>query len=149
MSLTLQDYRLLPYTRRSELIVEADGDRYWVAWLEEMSGCMADGETLSEAMSNLDEAFDELIEAMLEWGADIPVPKNPGIKDPVVGTVCPVGSTDYFKVREPTPEEAEKIEAKSMPFRGVVNDTTDDTLRNTLGGVQPEVFDHKMEPVFA
>ena len=76
MELTLDYYRALPYSRRAEGLQEAGADRYWVAWIEELPGCKTDGATYEEAMANLDVAFDDYIEAMLEFGTKIAVPKK-------------------------------------------------------------------------
>ena len=85
MKQTLEYYRSLPYTRRAEGIHEADGPPYWVAWIGELSGCKTDGATYAEAMANLDVAFDDYIEALLEFGSDIslpePIKSTPKIKD--------------------------------------------------------------------
>lgn len=74
MGRKLEDYRALPYTRRAEGVQEEADRPYWVAWIEELPGCKTDGETYAEAMANLDAAFDDYVEAKLEWGADIPLP---------------------------------------------------------------------------
>ena len=68
-------YRSLPYSRQAEGIHE-DGPPYWVAWVEELPGCKTDGATFAEAMANLDAAFDDYIEAKLEFGSGIPVPST-------------------------------------------------------------------------
>ena len=72
----LNDYRLQPYTRRCDLILndEDDGSTYWVAWIEELNGCEAYGDTLADAMLNLQGTFDCYIKAMLKWKKSIPVP---------------------------------------------------------------------------
>ena len=76
MELTLAHYRTLPYSRRAEGFHEAGADRYWVVWIDELPGCKTDGATYEEAMANLDVAFDDYIEAMLEFGTEIAVPKK-------------------------------------------------------------------------
>ena len=76
MERTLKDYQALPYSRRAERIHEDDGSSYWVAWIHELLGCKTDGATQSKAMLNLGAAFDDYIEAMIEFEADIPVPKR-------------------------------------------------------------------------
>ena len=67
---TLEYYKALPYSRRSEGFY-SESPPYWTAWIEELPGCKTDGETQAEALFNLDAAFDDYIEAMLEFGSDI------------------------------------------------------------------------------
>jgi predicted RNase H-like HicB family nuclease len=67
-------YRKLPYTRRAVPIIEGPGRPYWLASVEELRGCKADGVSLAEAMANLDAAFDDYIEAMIGWGTPVPEP---------------------------------------------------------------------------
>ena len=74
MKKTLDYYRSLPYSRRAEGVHEGGERPYWVAWIKELSGCKTDGATFAEAMVNLDAAFDDYIEAMLEFGSEIPLP---------------------------------------------------------------------------
>ena len=74
MGQTLDFYKSLPYSRRAEGIREGEGRPYWVAWIEELPGCKTDGATYAEAMLNLDSAFDDYIEAMLEFESEIPLP---------------------------------------------------------------------------
>ena len=74
MNKTLAYYQGLPYSRRVEG-VEEDGGIVWLAWIEELPGCKTDGKTIQEAASNLNEAFDDYIEAMLAFESDIPEPR--------------------------------------------------------------------------
>ena len=74
MKKTLEYYRSLPYSRRAEGVHEGGERPYWVVWIEELSGCKTDGATFAEAMVNLDAAFDDYIEAKLEFGSEIPLP---------------------------------------------------------------------------
>ena len=74
MKQSLNYYRSLPYSRRAEGIYENDGPPYWLVWIEELPGCKTDGSTYWEAMANLDIAFDDYIQAMLEFETDIPEP---------------------------------------------------------------------------
>lgn len=63
----------LPYTRLAEGIHDGDGHPYWVAWIDELSGCKTDGATFAEAMGYLNAVFDDYIEGQLEFDSDIPV----------------------------------------------------------------------------
>lgn len=76
MKRKLDYYRALPYSRRAEGIHDDDGAPYWIAWIDELPGCKTDGQTYWEAMLNLDAAFDDYIEAMLDFGSLIPVPNE-------------------------------------------------------------------------
>ena len=73
MARDLNYYRALPYTRRAEKRQE-DSEHYWIAWIDELPGCKTDGSTCVEAMANLDVAFDDYIEAKLEFESEIPLP---------------------------------------------------------------------------
>jgi len=75
MTKTLRYYRRLPYTRRSQLSLEA-GQRFWHAWIEELPGCEVDGETKAEACFLLEEVFEDYIRAKLEWQSPIPEPSR-------------------------------------------------------------------------
>ena len=54
-----------------------EGERYWVAEIPDLPGCVADGETPDEAVESLKEAKQLWIEARLESGHHIPEPTNP------------------------------------------------------------------------
>ena len=71
---TLADYQALPYTRMVEGFHDEDGSFYWLAWIEEMPDCEAEGDTVAAAQINLNGIFDDYIEAMLEFESDIPLP---------------------------------------------------------------------------
>ena len=70
MSKDLSYYRSLPYARRVRLDADEGGD-YFVAYVAELDGVEADGASPVEATYNLLSAFDDAIEAMLEWGHKI------------------------------------------------------------------------------
>ena len=72
----LKYYMALPYSRRTEPVLDDDGSFYWLAWVEELDGCMTDGATEVEAYNNLNDAFDAYIQASLEWGDEIPLPER-------------------------------------------------------------------------
>ncbi len=71
----LRYYRGLPYTRRVRLERDDGGD-YFVAYVVELSGLESDGLTEAEARYNLQAAFDDYIEALLEEGITISEPKR-------------------------------------------------------------------------
>lgn len=70
----LSYYRGLPYRRRVDLAVE-NGEEFFIASVLELPGLKADGRDHVEALKNLAEAFDDYIQAMLEWGTEIPEPE--------------------------------------------------------------------------
>jgi predicted RNase H-like HicB family nuclease len=72
---TIAYYRQLPYTRRVRRVQEDNGESYFVACIEELGGVEADGDTPTDALANLADAFQDYITAMLEWREMIPEPK--------------------------------------------------------------------------
>lgn len=72
----LDYYRSLPYTYCFETIDEDERLPYWAAWLDELSGCCANGDTSLEALSNLQMAFDDYIKTMLKRQKPIPEPAS-------------------------------------------------------------------------
>lgn len=80
MKRDLKYYRALPYARAVERLDE-EGQRYFVARIPDLPGCLATGKSSVEALAYLKEAFDEYISAKLEWGTPIPEPSRlPGPK---------------------------------------------------------------------
>ncbi|MFO8175514.1 MAG: type II toxin-antitoxin system HicB family antitoxin [Longimicrobiales bacterium] len=71
----LSYYKGQPYSRRIRLIQEEDGEEYFVASIAELPGVEADGSTPWEAAYHLQSAFEEYLQAMLEWGDEIPEPE--------------------------------------------------------------------------
>ena len=70
-------YRALPYTK----VVEREGkgqEAYFVVRIKELPGCIATGRTRPEALLNIKEAFDEFIEAHLDWGNWLAEPARQG-----------------------------------------------------------------------
>jgi len=70
----LDYYRSLPYERTLRVEHDDDGE-YFVASIRELQGVEADGATHWEALFELQAAFDDAIQALLEWGDDIPEPE--------------------------------------------------------------------------
>ena len=52
-----------------------DDDAY-IAEVPELSGCMADGQTMAEALANVETVIAEWIETAEELGRDIPEPRG-------------------------------------------------------------------------
>ena len=150
MKRTLKDYQALPYSRRAERIHEDDGSSYWVAWIHELPGCKTDGATQAKAMLNLDAAFDDYIEAMIEFEADIPVPKSlskPEIKDDPFYEAIWNRIPDLSKVIVLTQEEFEK--RKAMPIEGTIKDIeiAEEHIEKTVGAVRSALFIREEEGV--
>jgi len=64
-----RDYLKEPYTR-----ILIPGDDSYSAEILEFPGCFAEGKTPDEAISNLEEAAEDWIEASLDQGLEIPEP---------------------------------------------------------------------------
>ena len=58
------------------IIYWSDEDNRYVAEVPELAGCMADGETMEEALRNVALIVDEWIETADMLGRDIPSPKG-------------------------------------------------------------------------
>ena len=54
----------------------SDEDGMFIAEVPELPGCMADGETRMEALSNAEQIINEWIEPAKEMGRPIPTPKG-------------------------------------------------------------------------
>jgi len=58
------------------IIYWSDEDKAFIAEVPELPGCMADGKTYSEALTNVEVIIAEWIETAKEIGREIPVPKG-------------------------------------------------------------------------
>ncbi len=68
-----EDYLGDPYHFRLQRLDDGDGP-YWLATVEELPGCMSDGETEAEAMDNVRDAMAGWIEAAIAEGRAVPEP---------------------------------------------------------------------------
>lgn len=75
MKRDLRYYRSLPYARQRQFYFEGES-RYWLAWIRELEGCIAEGSTEDEAFANLEETFDDYIAAKLDWKSPILEPQR-------------------------------------------------------------------------
>jgi antitoxin HicB len=66
----------LEYAVRIDPLAESDGGGY-LATVPELPGCMSDGATPEEALTNVQEAIASWIEAAKEWKQEIPKPAPP------------------------------------------------------------------------
>lgn len=68
-------YLALPYTRRVRVEEGKRKRRYLVASIDELPGVEGEGETPEEAHYHLQLAFVDYLDAMIEWGDEIPEPQ--------------------------------------------------------------------------
>ena len=73
--MTVQDYLKFPYNIIIRHVTDESGT-YFFAKVQELEGCMSDGETVEEAHANIREAMEGWIETRLEAGLDVPTPIN-------------------------------------------------------------------------
>jgi predicted RNase H-like HicB family nuclease len=71
--LEIKEYLKLPYNIVFRHIRDDSGE-YYFATVQELDGCMSDGESLEEAYANILEAMEGWIETKLESGLPIPTP---------------------------------------------------------------------------
>jgi predicted RNase H-like HicB family nuclease len=76
--LTLSGDLKLPYT----LTLRRDEDGDWIARVQELPGCTADGPTRDAALADLDVAMREWLEAAVEHGITVPTPQDAGQRRP-------------------------------------------------------------------
>ena len=63
-------------TRYELIIYWSDADQAYVVEVPELPGCMADGATYVEAVTNAQQVIDEWIATAQETGRPIPVPRG-------------------------------------------------------------------------
>ena len=51
-------------------------DNCWIVEVPELAGCMADGKTIEEALSNADIIIKEWIDTAISLGRPVPVPEG-------------------------------------------------------------------------
>jgi len=71
--MTIKDYMALPYNIVFRRVNDESG-AYYFATVQELDGCMSDGETLEEAYANIQEAMEGWIETKLDAGLPVPEP---------------------------------------------------------------------------
>jgi predicted RNase H-like HicB family nuclease len=69
-----EEYIALPYTIGIVEDIDEDGRRGWVAEIEELPGCISQGETPEEAAANVRDAMLGWISVAMEDGQHIPQP---------------------------------------------------------------------------
>lgn len=65
-----------PEYRYEVIIYWSDEDNAFLAEVPELAGCMADGATYAEALSNVEQIIGEWIETAEALGRPIPAPKG-------------------------------------------------------------------------
>ena len=70
------EYMKLPYTFCFYYDDEEPEPPVWMAYVEELEGCMSDGDTPAEAMAMIREAMELWLEGAIEQGYEIPLPKE-------------------------------------------------------------------------
>lgn len=72
---TIEEYVRLPY--HFELVPDEDGEgrRGWVVTVEELRGCISQGDTPDEAIVNIRDAMAGWISVAMEDGQEIPLPR--------------------------------------------------------------------------
>ena len=73
--MNVKDYLKLPYKIVIQEINDED-EHYYFAAVEELQGCMSDGETVEKAYENIHEAMSLHIEGMIESGKEVPLPEE-------------------------------------------------------------------------
>ena len=69
--MTVKEYMDLPYNIVFRHVKDESGE-YYFATVQELDGCMSDGETMEEAAANIQEAMEGWIETKLENGFTVP-----------------------------------------------------------------------------
>ena len=63
-------------TKYEIIIYWSEDDGAYIAEVPELAGCMADGSTAAEALSNVEQIIREWIETAQELGRPVPAPKG-------------------------------------------------------------------------
>jgi predicted RNase H-like HicB family nuclease len=58
------------------IIFWSEDDSKWIVDVPELAGCMADGNTPTEALENVEKVIEDWIETAEMLGRDIPIPKG-------------------------------------------------------------------------
>jgi predicted RNase H-like HicB family nuclease len=71
--MNINDYLDMPYGVTVRHMNDESGE-YYFATVEEMPGCMSDGESAADALVNIREAMELWIEGKIEAGLEVPLP---------------------------------------------------------------------------
>jgi RNA polymerase sigma-B factor len=140
-SLTLPEYLDLPY--RLEVTPERDGERsWWTASVDELSGCVARGDTADEAVTNLRPAMKSWFTAALAEHRAIPLPSKRA------GSRSADSYSGRFLVRMPKTlhaQLAQAAEARQVSLNRLVTDLLSaavepgDSGEPTAASLRPDV----------
>ena len=72
---TIDEYLELPYRIALVRDQDEDGNTGWVAEVEELPGCLAQGDTAEEAIEHVREAMSGWLSVAIEDGIEIPEPR--------------------------------------------------------------------------
>jgi predicted RNase H-like HicB family nuclease len=70
------DWRYYDMHKYERIIYWSEADQKFIVEVPELAGCMADGETASQALENAEIIISEWIETAKELGREIPVPRG-------------------------------------------------------------------------
>ena len=70
------EYVQLPYTISMVRDDSPGGPPAWVVWVEELEGCLSQGDTPEEATQMIREAMEGWLEVAVAYGDEIPPPKD-------------------------------------------------------------------------
>ena len=87
--MTIVEYADVIYTAVVRSNVLTDGTPWFIAEHPKLPGCVSDGPTEAEALSNLKDARAEYIGSLIQDGLEVPVPAN---KSEVNATVTAASS---------------------------------------------------------
>jgi len=73
--MNVKDYLNLPYNIIVRHVIDESGT-YYFARIQELPGCVSDGETVDEVFTNIYEAMEGWIETKIEAGFPVPMPVN-------------------------------------------------------------------------
>ena len=63
-------------TKYEVILYWSQDDEAYIAEVPELAGCMSDGQTMAEALANVETVIAEWIETAEELGRDIPEPRG-------------------------------------------------------------------------
>ncbi|MCH7764063.1 MAG: type II toxin-antitoxin system HicB family antitoxin [Candidatus Marinimicrobia bacterium] len=119
MDKNLEYFKSLPYQIKTAPVTDSDGTHYWLAEISELRGCKTEGETETEAITNLQELFTEYIETMLEASIDISEPEPlPEI----------VGQITWIQINPPVMKLKNLPQEQTLETSGVYEKTNQNQL---------------------
>ena len=99
MMRTVDDYMAMPYHLGMVLDSSGDDDPAWVTWVEELPGCISQGDTPDDAALMIREAMALWLETALEFGDLIPEPRPESSASGRLLLRMPAGLHDFLDLR--------------------------------------------------